>query len=107
MKLASSDARNSTAFATSSGTPSQPMGWYSHSSFRYSSRGIFLALKKRGIAHETLRKYITMLKFVVRECRNTVVDDMTAKGKLVIGADHKDLFALEAEEVKRILDGAR
>jgi len=68
---------------------------------------IFLALKNRGIARETLRKYITMLKFVVRECRNTVVDDMTAKGKLVIGADHKDLFALEAEEVKRILDGAR
>lgn len=68
---------------------------------------IFLALKKRGIARETLRKYITMLKFVVRECRNTIVDDMTAKGKLVIGADHKDLFALEAEEVKRILEGAR
>jgi len=67
---------------------------------------IFLVLKKRGIAHETLRKYITMLKFVVRECRNTVVDDMLAKGKLVIGADHKDLFALEAEEVKRILEGA-
>ena len=68
---------------------------------------IFLALKKRGITRETLRKYVTMLKFVVRESKNIVVDDMIAKGKIVIGTDHKDPFALEAEEVKRILEGAR
>lgn len=41
MKLASSDARKATAFATSSGLPIRPIGCSLHSSFLYSSIGLF------------------------------------------------------------------
>jgi len=45
---------------------------------------IFLALKETGIACETLRKHVSMLKVITRECRNTVVDEMLAKGKIIV-----------------------
>jgi len=64
---------------------------------------IFLALKARGIACETLRKYISMLKAVTRECRNTVVDEMLAKGKIVVGKDNKEPFSLDKSDVEALL----
>lgn len=68
---------------------------------------IFLALKGRGIAHETLRKHVGMLKSVSRESKNPIVDEMLAKGKIVVGTDHKEPFSLGTEEVERLLQGAR
>jgi len=52
---------------------------------------------------ETLRKYISMLKAVTRECRNTVVDEMLAKGKIVVGKDNKEPFSLDKSEVETLL----
>ena len=68
---------------------------------------IFLALKARGIACETLRKYISMLKSVTRECRNTVVDEMLAKGKLVVGSDRREPTSLDKEELEALLDASK
>ncbi|HEX9907108.1 MAG TPA: hypothetical protein VGB78_01395 [Thermoplasmata archaeon] len=56
---------------------------------------MFTALKATGIACETLRKYISMLKVVARECRNTVVDEMFGKGKIIVGKDNKEPFSLK------------
>ena len=64
---------------------------------------VFLALKATGIACETLRKYISMLKVVTRECRNTVVDEMLAKGKIIVGKDNKEPFSLVKSEVEALL----
>jgi len=50
--------------------------------------------------------FFTHYDFKPRLCKPGLEGAKT-KGKLVIGADHKDLFALEAGEVKRILEGAR
>lgn len=68
---------------------------------------LFVALKNTGIARETLRKHMAMLKAVTRECKNFVVDDLTARGKIMVGTDHREPFSLESEEIKRILEGSR
>ncbi len=68
---------------------------------------IFLALRSRGISNETLRKYLTMLKFVTRECRNPVVDEMLAKGKIVLRTDRKEPTSLDASEVEVLLEAAK
>jgi len=64
---------------------------------------IFLAFKGRGIACETLRKHLTMLKFVMRECGNRRLDDMLAKGKIVVGSERKEPFSFPREELETLL----
>lgn len=48
-----------------------------------------------------------MLKSVTRECRSTVVDEMLAKGKLVVGSDRREPTSLNREELEALLDASK
>jgi len=65
---------------------------------------LFIALKNRDITCETLRKHISLLKFVTRDCGNRVIDDMLQKGKIVIGNDYRELTSLDKQELETIIE---
>lgn len=68
---------------------------------------IFLALKDRGIKCSTLRKYLQLLKSVCRECKNRVVEDMLADGKIKVGTDRQEPFSLDQEDLRQIIEACR
>ncbi|MFA5313008.1 MAG: site-specific integrase, partial [Methanomassiliicoccales archaeon] len=68
---------------------------------------IFLALKDRGMKCSTLRKYLQLLKSVCRECKNRVVEDMLADGKIRVGTDRQEPFSLDQENLRQIIQACR
>jgi len=65
---------------------------------------MYMTLKQNGNACETLRKHISLLKFVTRNCGNRIIDDMLEKGKIIIGSDHREPTSFDKQELEKIID---